>query len=172
MRIKVELFCSLASHPRWRQWLETTIPDIFNIFIERFKVSTSCANNARIMMDILPMIDKIGKTEDLENFLLTYFPNILEHDQDDEYLRSIERFFYNKMLTYPRRCVIEGDPNELNDKIAKFLDKKIQYEFSIVGSRVFVEYLEEQDAGLQNKIPESKWLLKEYKKKRSQARHK
>ena len=84
MKIKTELFCSLASHPKWQDWLKNTTDEIYQIFIDRFSKSTGCSNNARIMMEILPIIKSAGLEAELLLFLGDYFPNFLINDDEEE----------------------------------------------------------------------------------------
>jgi hypothetical protein len=167
MKIKTELFCSLASHPKWQDWLKNTTDEIYQIFIDRFSKSTGCSNNARIMMEILPLLKAAGLEAILFSFLGDYFPNILINDDEEESILPVEKYFYVKSITYPRRTVIEADTSSLNDELMKFLNGKIQYEFLIIRNRAFVEYLCIEDIEIKDSIPESKWLIKMIKAKKT-----
>ena len=166
MKIKTELFCSLASHPKWQEWLKNTTDEIYQIFIDRFKKSTGCSNNAKIMIEILPLIHNAGLETNLYAFLGDYFPNILINDEEEQSILPIEKYFYIKSLTYPRRIVIEAEEKDLHFELSKFLNGKIQYEFLIIKNRAFVEYLNFEDIEIKNSIPESKWLIKAIKAKK------
>ena len=167
MKIKTELFCSLASHPKWQDWLKDSTDEIYHIFIDRFKKSTGCSNNARIMIEILPLIKSAGLEVELLSFLGDYFPNILINDDEEESILPVEKYFYVKSITYPRRIVIEADISSLNDELMKFLNGKMQYEFLIIKNRAFVEYLCIEDIDIKDNIRESKWLIKMIKAKKT-----
>ena len=166
MKIKTELFCSLASHPKWQEWLKNATDEIYQIFIDQFRKSTSCSNNAKIMIELLPLIKSAGLEDSLHSFLGDYFPNIIINDDEEEIIAPIEKYFYIKSLTYPRRIVIEADISSINDELMKFLIGKILYEFIIIKHRAFVEYLNPEDIEIKDNIPESKWLIKLIKTKK------
>ena len=166
MKIRTELFCSLASHPKWQEWLKNTTDEIYQIFIDKFKKSTGCSNNAKIMIETLPLINSAGLEDNLFTFLGDYFPNILINDDEEQSILPIEKYFYIKSLTYPRRIVIEAEPKDIHVELSKFLNGKIQSEYIIIKNRAFVEYLIIEDIQIMKSIPESKWLIKAIKAKK------
>ena len=165
MKIKTDLFCSLSSHPLWHQWLKEQSATLFDRFMGQFKESKSCANNAKIMMDLLPYIEESGLKDALIKFLARVFPNMVEHDVEDEELLAVEKFFLSHALTYPRRVIIYVSPEIINEELNKVLDGKIKYEYIISGNKIYLEYLIFDDIEVQDKIPDSKWLLKSIKEK-------
>ena len=165
MKIKTDLYCSLASHPLWQQWLKDTDENLYGVFIEKFRASKSCSNNARIMVELLPDIESAGLKDKLMNFLVVNFPNAVIRDDNSEYITSIERYFTGNTLTYPRRTILIADNAEINNLLLKFLDGKIQYEYMLAEGKAYIEYLNAEDIEVQGKIPETKWLLKRNPKK-------
>jgi hypothetical protein len=165
MKIKTELYCSLASHPLWQQWLKETDENLYGVFIEKFRASKSCSNNARIMVDLLPDIEVAGLKEKLMEFLVINFPSAVIRDENTEYIASIERYFTGNTLTYPRRTILLADNADINNMLLKFLDGKIQYEYMLAEGKAYIEYLNVEDIEVQGKIPETKWLLKRIPKK-------
>ena len=163
MRIKTDLYCSLASHPLWQQWLKDTDENLYSVFIEKFRASKSCSNNARIMVELLPDIESANLKEKLMEFLVNCFPNAVIRDENTEYISSIERYFTGNTLTYPRRTILLADNAELNSLLLKFLDGKIQYEYMLAEGKAYIEYLNAEDIEVQGKIPDTKWLLKRKK---------
>ena len=163
MKIKTDLYCSLASHPLWQQWLKDTDENLYSVFIEKFRASKSCSNNARIMVELLPDIESAGLKEKLMEFLVNSFPNAVIRDENTEYISSIERYFTGNTLTYPRRTILLADNAELNSLLLKFLDGKIQYEYMLAEGKAYIEYLNAEDIEVQGKIPDTKWLLKRKK---------
>jgi hypothetical protein len=165
MKIKTDLYCSLASHPLWQQWLKDTDENLYGVFIEKFRASKSCSNNARIMVELLPDIESAGLKDKLMNFLVVNFPNAVIRDDNSEYITSIERYFTSNTFTYPRRTILIADNAEINNLLLKFLDGKIQYEYMLAEGKAYIEYLNVEDIEVQGKIPETKWLLKRIPKK-------
>jgi len=165
MKIKTDLYCSLASHPLWQQWLKDTDENLYGVFIEKFRASKSCSNNARIMVELLPDIENSGLKDKLMNFLVVNFPNAVIRDDNSEYITSIERYFTGNTFTYPRRTILIADNAEINNLLLKFLDGKIQYEYMLAEGKAYIEYLNVEDIEVQGKIPETKWLLKRIPKK-------
>jgi len=163
MKIKTDLYCSLASHPLWQQWLKDTDENLYGVFIEKFRASKSCSNNARIMVELLPDIENSGLKDKLMNFLVVNFPNAVIRDDNSEYITSIERYFTGNTFTYPRRTILIADNAEINNLLLKFLDGKIQYEYMLAEGKAYIEYLNAEDIEVQGKIPETKWLLKRKK---------
>ena len=139
MKIKTDLYCSLASHPLWQQWLKDTDENLYSVFIEKFRASKSCSNNARIMVELLPDIESAGLKEKLMEFLVNSFPNAVIRDENTEYISSIERYFTGNTLTYPRRTVLFADNAEINNLLLKFLDGKIQYEYMLAEGKAYIE---------------------------------
>jgi hypothetical protein len=160
MKIKTELYCSLASHPLWQQWLKETDENLFGIFIEKFRTSKSCSNNAKIMVELLPDIEIAGIKDKLMEFLVNNFPNAIIRDENTDYIASIERYFTGNTLTYPRRTILIAENTEINKLLLKFLDGKIQYEYMLAEGKAYIEYLNAEDIEVQGKIPDTKWLLK------------
>jgi hypothetical protein len=118
------------------------------------------------MKETLPIIEKAGLMSALMDFVSRYFPNMVEMDELDAELISIERYFTGQTLTYPRRILIQGQPDNLNANLMKFLDGKIKYEYIISNGKALVEYLSEDDREIADKVPDTKWLIKNYQAKR------
>lgn len=164
MKIKTEFYCTLASHPVWQQWLRDIDEELYGVFIEKYRASKSCQGNARIMIDMLPEIEAHGLKSKLLDFLVKHFPNTVVRDGEDDYLLSIEKHFISQTLTFPRRIILTADGDDINKTLLKFLDGKIKYEYAVVSQKAYVEYLNAEDSEVQDKIPDTKWLLKRIKK--------
>jgi hypothetical protein len=68
------------------------------------------------------------------------------------------------VLTYPRRIIFEGEPDQLSIRIQRFTHDKIKHDSIIIGHKGYVEYLVGQDINIADKIPLNNWLIASYRK--------
>ncbi len=172
MDIKIGQFCSLATAPKWQTWLFGHDGKYYAEFIEKLRKSTGCRQNSEIMKEALDYLEKKGSRDALETFLKKEFPNALSDGKpapakprpknpDPMYFRD----FMTKALTFPRRQIITGNPDTLVENVNKFLAGKIMADYVIFGNRAYIEYLEEQDAKLKDKVPFKNWKTSTWKHK-------
>lgn len=166
--LKISLFCSLATSPSWHTWLYNYNESIYNNYMAKLHESKGCNFNRELMVETLDIISNNGGYEQLLDFIRINYPYMVI----DDYVHSPRNVIRDEvfpdyvpdLLTYPRRIVFVGEPDELNIRIQKFTFDKIRYDSIIVGNKGYVEYLTQTDAAIIDQIPMSNWLIAGYRK--------
>lgn len=166
MKIKVEQFCALATSPIWQAWLYDFDNKIYSSFIEQLQAARNCADNKKVMQNILKEIDNNSdKVELLFDFLRNRFPFVIE--EDDKIKNDDEVFpgFVAGVLTYPHRIIIEAPPDAVENRVKKLLVGKSKFDYIIIGRFGYIEYLENHERAMIDKIPSKNWLINAYRNK-------
>lgn len=167
MKIKVEQFCSLATSPSFQSWLFHYDDGLYRRFIARLRESRGCGDNRELMKGLLTNIQEQGGGDAMTTFLQKHYPAMVgggtkasAGDYDDVFTH------YNpNILTYPRRIIFVGPKRELLKKVREFVLDKPKSDHIIVGDRAYVEYLEEADAAITDKIPLRNWQIAAYRQR-------
>jgi hypothetical protein len=107
------------------------------------------------MEQFLTKINQAGGMAELTNFLRSHYPHSIVETNNEW-----DRLFNSGILTYPKRKILFGPPEELSKIIAEFVSDKITYEAMIIDNRAYVEYLDKGDEHLSDQIPAQKWLIR------------
>lgn len=123
------------------------------------------------MVEVLEEIDKAGG-DNLIEFLQKHYPHMLsgqstvrQQREDAQALKDDHIFpHYNpNILTYPRRQIFVGPQSMLSGKVQEFLLDKFRGDHIIIKERAYIEYLEKSDATIADQIPQSNWLISQYR---------
>lgn len=164
MKIRIGLFCSLSTSPKWRVWLNGYDSDLYKSFSDKMKNSSGCSENSDIMKGILKTINDNNRSDELIDFLKKDFPNILINEQSVNINQNDDVFRGYKpgILTYPHRIILnKNDRDALDDLIRN----SSAVDYVIVGGNVYVEYLNKDEKNLVQSIPRKNWLVSNYKEK-------
>ncbi len=160
MKLKVELFCALATSISWQTWLYHFDAEIYRSFITKLYKARGCGENKIVMIDILEEIQKIGGDEQLLRFLNENYPHVINNEAKAGIDKHGVFPGYNEnIVTYPHRKIFT-DKKEAD----KLISKKGRYDYIIVGDLIYVEYLERSEDHLFDKIPDKNWQIAAYRK--------
>lgn len=166
--LKISQFCSLATAPAWQTWLYNHNESLFNNYLTKLHESKGCNYNRELMVETLDKISQSGGYAQLLDFISTNYPYMVVEEykskSDKPIADAIFPDYIPNVLTYPRRVVFSGDPEELSKRIKKFTVDKLKHDSIIVDNRGYVEYLTEDDIGLIDQIPTHNWLIASYRK--------
>lgn len=167
MKIKVEQFCSLATSPSFQTWLFHYDKGLYQQFVVRLREARGCSENRELMKTLLAGIERQGGADEVTDFLRKHYPNTIEGGVK-ALVGDYDKVFthYNpNILTYPRRIIFTGPKRELQKKVREFLLDKLKSDHIVVGDRAYVEYLEESDASITDKIPLCNWQIAAYRQR-------
>lgn len=160
MQINKSLFCSLATSPRWQSWLYNYNQEIYRQFITKLQSSAGCAENTRIMQQLLDQIINRGGYSLLMGFLSRQFPHVIDKAAKPIQKRTmVFEDYVAGLLTYPHRKIIESDNVEAD--VLQFIRDKGKSDYVIVDGVGFVEYLEKSEVDLP--VPPENWQIHKYK---------
>lgn len=167
--LKISQFCSLATSPSWHTWLYHYDTNIYNNYIVKLRESRGCTYNRQLMMDTLDLISDKGGYEQILDYIRSNYPYMVVDDEYRAKTRTTiadEIFPYYKanILTFPRRVILDGQPDDLAKRIQAFTFDKLKHDSIIVGNRGYVEYLTKDDVKIAEQLPLSSWLIAHYRK--------
>lgn len=168
MKIKIGQFCSLATSQSFQLWLYNYSQDLYREFISKLHESHGCSYNKELMKELLNTIQKMGGDNNIAEFLVKNYPNMIEGytsdvaDHDDS---DIFDHYSPGVLTYPRRIIFVGTKKELQKRVREFVLDKIKSDYIIIGDKAYVEYLEKDDKSLLDQIPLRNWKIAAYRQK-------
>lgn len=167
MKIKVEQFCALATSASWQAWLYKFDNNIYINFIDNLHKSKNCTQNREIMSDTLELIKRSGRSAELYEFLKQQFPYVIVEEGVTTKTGDIHGVFpgyVNGLLTYPHRVILEAPENIIENRVKKFVRGKVKSDFLIIGQHAYIEYLDNSEKDLVNKIPDKNWLINAYRR--------
>lgn len=117
------------------------------------------------MLDVLHKIEEAGGSDDLVLFLRKHQPSALVENQHKELLSNkVFPEYVPGLLTYPHRQVFNGSRMSLESKVKSFVKDKLVHEYLIIDDVAYVEFLLPSEKSLIDKIPESNWHIRTYRK--------
>lgn len=134
----------------------------------KLRESRGCNYNRQLMVDTLDLISKNGGYEQILDYVRVNYPYMVV----DEYRKqsgktqtdNIFPGYVAGILTYPRRVIFEGQPDDLFKRIQAFIYDKLKHDYIIVGNKGYVEYLNKGDAQIVDQLPLTSWLIATYRK--------
>lgn len=166
MKIKTDLFCSLATSPSWQSWLYNYNVELYRYFIRHLQNTRGCGQNKELMKDMINQISIAGGNDTLLDFITSNYPNMIDgHVKSLDSVQSddVFAFYDSRILSYPRRIILEGEQYLLKKRVAEFLLDKIKYDSIIIGNKAYIEYLTREDKNLVDKIPNNNWQIANYR---------
>lgn len=164
MKVKIDKFCSIAPSSAWQAWLYNFDVVLYNKFFERFKISKGCGQTRELMVEILRDIESAGGGDKLLDFLRANCRYALVDDEQPvAFVGSSSDFagFNSRLLTFPHRMVFDGD--DVESVVREFVADKLKFDYVIVGSRAYVEFLRHDEVNLLDSIPSQSWITTNYK---------
>jgi len=178
--IRVEAFCSLSTNDVWQAWLHKYDVVLYQELVEHLKVSRGCGHNREKMVELMGKIEAMpGGHQALVDFLKVSFPSMLDWSGADpvpqpvpQQLPGVELpqvpFVWTgsgSQLTFPRRAVLEHqDHNVLLENVRQLVSDKVKYDYVILGSRAYVEFVPATHAKIVDQIPDKNWKVTVYKR--------
>ena len=147
----------LSTSPKWQTWLYHYNQAIYNQFIKELKQSKGCDTNRKLMERTLKKIQDAGDSNKLLQFLQTHYPETIKQETKPVFVQ-----YKPGILTYPRRVILTG--SDLRQQVKQFTKNKIKHDSIIINDTAYVEYLNQEDRHIINKIPLSNWQIVAYRK--------
>ncbi len=170
MRLHINQFCFLSTAPAWLAWLHEFSPQLYADFVEHLRRKPSCRANGEKMLEMLRVITAAPAGEErLEIFLKHTFPHVLIDDQPAPVrTRPAARgpvfaHYDPNLVTIPRRRVLIGTGQDLEQAVLAFLADKVEGDYVLVDGTAYIEYLPKELAHLVGKVPEANWLVRRYR---------
>ncbi len=160
MTIDKANFCGLSTNSIFMSWLESNFPILAQDLRAHLSRSNSCTENAQKMIGLLATLESNQESfVMLREFLVSKFPGII--------VNNIFPNFQPNLLTLPRRVILNGTDCEV--QAAKFVADKPLAETIRIGNSVYIEYLTSRLVKYSGSIPESSWLIRQWKSKLSEV---
>jgi len=148
-------FCGLSTSSAWQTWLYNTDGDLYRSFIDRLLTNKGCSDNRKLMEEYyqIMMNDPVLAAKFID-FIKSEFPFMIKNLPDPTYA-ELDKLFGSGILTMPRRAIIHRN-------LHGFLSDKLKYFVLESDDHFYVEYLNNDDLFLIDKIPDDKWILSKY----------
>lgn len=179
--IKTSAFCGLSRSEDFQKWLEATAPDLYNDLLTVVNSARGCRANSNKMMDIYFELNKRKMEGPLITFLKRRFPWVIKENstpkqQVEKHKELIQRDIQTKqliaakdweklnkhavfttyrpdILSFPQKFIIIDDPNNLYDRVQKFIQNKLAVDYLILEDHAYIEYFDMKYAAVIDKIP-------------------
>lgn len=126
-------------------------------------LSKNCSENRSIMISLLDKIVARGGQTLLYAFLSEKFSYIVHNVDPKMDQHGVFPGFIPGLLSYPRRMIFRGAPATLESVIDKFVSDKTYHDSIILDNVAYIEYLNQNEVDLIDKIPEGNWMIKAYR---------
>jgi hypothetical protein len=157
-------FCHLSSSPVWKAWLHSFDVGIFQDLVEHLRKGATCAANTAKMLSILERITASPSGEDaLKLFLQRNFPHIINVQQPPP---AFIESFSTGLFTIPMRTIVRGNGSkDAAVQASKYAEtaRAAKYDFMVIESLAYLEYVPPDMADLVDTIPPENWLTTTHK---------
>jgi hypothetical protein len=166
MKIITEQYCNLARSKNFQNFLRSVSPDLFKNLIKQLQKGEGCNSNKNKMIEIQEELKSRGLINNLLDFLLDKYPNMVIKDtnnkKDNKFeikriIASSAEELYDKMnyhkvfekyrpkiLTIPQQYIILGPTKQyVLNKINSFIRNKIDVDYIVLkGPELWHGYVE------------------------------
>jgi hypothetical protein len=180
--IKTSAFCGLSRSEDFQRWLKSTAEDLHEDLLTVIGSAKGCRANSNKMMDIYFELNDRGLEPHLITFLKRRFPWIIKdnphppapnrvrevknirNEQRISQLKSVKdwaslnrhnvfRSYRPDILSFPQKLIIVDHPNNLYDRIQRFVGDKLAVDYLIIEDHAYIEYFDMKYAAVIDKIP-------------------